>query len=204
MKRAALAIAAVLAGMGPVMAAEIKCEGVFGKDATLADFETAYGKANVSTGVVPGPEGTTMIATSVFSNDPDKAFTVYWWDEEKHERLANVTVPPADTAPGGVKIGMPIAEVQALNGEPFTLTGFDWDYGGAAGFQSGKLANLPGGCFLSLTFSPSKPAPDQAVSDAISGDKELTSDMRELVPVAPIVSEISLGYPDGQAEDEGE
>jgi hypothetical protein len=108
-------------------------------------------------------------------------------------------VPAADTAPGGVKVGMGIDEVQALNGEPFTLQGFYWDYGGAAGFQTGKLANLPGGCFMSLMFNPSVEELDQATSDAISGDRELTSDMPEFKVAKPVVQEVSLGYPDAEA-----
>ena len=50
---------------------------------------------------------------------------------------------------------MGITDVEALNGEPFTLSGFFWDYGGSAGFDTGKLSGLAGGCVLNLQFSPS-------------------------------------------------
>lgn len=199
MIRSALAVSVFALLSAPALAAEIACDGVFGPNATAEDFVKAYGKANVVTGVVDGPEGTTMIATTVFGDDPAKSFQVYWWDEEKYARIAGFTVPAADTAPGGVKVGMGIDEVQALNGEPFTLQGFYWDYGGAAGFQSGKLANLPGGCFMSLSFNPSVEELDQATSDAISGDRELMSDMPELKIAKPVVQEVSLGYPDAEA-----
>src|SRR5690606_1876227 len=43
----------------PVLAAEIGCDGVFNASTTLADIEAAYGKDNVVTGEVPGPEGMT-------------------------------------------------------------------------------------------------------------------------------------------------
>jgi hypothetical protein len=206
MKRAALTLAVLGLCAGPALADEIKCEGAFGKDATLSDFEKAYGKANVVTGEVPGPEGTTMIATTVFPGDEDKTFQVYWWDEEKHEGLAGVTIAKADTAPMGIKLGMPIEEVQKINGQVFTLMGFGWDYGGAAGFQEGNLANLPGGCFMSLTFAPSVDELPEATSEAISGDKEIRSDMKEFSIAKPVVTAINLGYPapEGFGEDEGE
>jgi hypothetical protein len=203
MKAAVFAIAAVLIA-APALADEIKCEGVYGPDAKLADFEQAFGKDNVVTGEVDGPEGTTMIATTVFPNDPDKKFEVYWWDEEKHERLAGVELTANDTAPGGIKIGMPIEDVQKLNGEPFSLQGFYWDYGGAAWFESGKLANLPGGCGLSVTFAPSAEELPEGVSEAISGDKEIRSDMKEFSIAKPVVQSIELSYPDSEASDEGE
>ncbi len=184
----------------PALAAEIKCEGPFAASATLADIETAFGKDNVKTGEVDGPEGSTMIATTVFPNDPDKQFLVYWWDEEKVERLAGVELTAADTAPGGVKVGMSIDEVQKLNGEPFTLSGFYWDYGGSAGFETGKLSNLPGGCYLNVTFQPSVQELPEGVSEAISGDKEIPSDMKEFSIARPVVESLSIGYPDSSAE----
>lgn len=188
----------------PAAAAQISCAGPFGADATLADIEQAFGKDNVVTGEVDGPEGSTMVATTVYPDDPDRRFLVYWWDEEKHERLANVDLTAGDTAPGGVRVGMGIDEVQALNGEPFTLQGFYWDYGGVAGFESGKLSNLPGGCYLNVTFLPSVADLPEGVSEAISGDKELSSDMKEFAIARPVVQSMSIGYPDSTAGDEGE
>ena len=179
----------------PALADEIACTGPFAQDATLTDIEAAFGKANVVTGDVPGPEGTTLVATTVFGNDADKAFTVYWWDEDKHEHLSGFTVPASRVAPGGVALGMGIADVEALNGAPFTLTGFFWDYGGSAGFESGKLAELPGGCLLNLRFSPTLDPLPEDLSNAISGDRELRSDMTEVLAAKPVVEEITVGYP---------
>jgi hypothetical protein len=183
----------------PAFADQISCEGVFAAKSTLADFEEAYGKANVVTGEVDGPEGTTMVATTVFPNDEDKTFEVYWFDEVKHERLAGFTVPAKDTAPGGVKLGMSIKDVQKLNGKVFTLWGFYWDYGGQAGFKDGKLANLPGGCYINVTFNPSIDPPNDKISNAVSGDKEIKSNMKELDVIKPVVQEIEIGYPDPEA-----
>ncbi len=45
------------------------------------------------------------------------------------------------TLDNGVKIGTTLSELVKLNGKPFTFTGFDWDYGGYAIFEKGKLEN---------------------------------------------------------------
>jgi len=197
-----LALLSLIVIAAPAVADELACSGPLGKDATLADIEAAYGKANVVTGDVPGPEGTTMIATTVFGDDADKSFTVYWWDEEKHAHISGFTVPAKDSAPGGVKLGMGIADVEALNGEPFTLSGFFWDYGGSAGFDSGKLSGLAGGCVLNLQFSPSLDPLPEELSNAISGDRELRSDMKDVRAAKPLVEAITVGYPapDGMAD----
>lgn len=186
---------------GPAAAVEIACDGPLGPESTLQAVEQAYGKNNVVTGEVDGAEGMTMIATTVFPNDEDKSFRIYWMNEDEHAGVAGFTVARADTAPGGVKLGMGIREVEALNGQAFGLFGFYWDYGGAASFAEGKLSELPGGCSMALTFSPTVEPPNQKISDAVSGDQELTSDMPELEVVKPVVTVINIGYPDPEGDD---
>lgn len=183
--------------------AEITCEGVFNQKATLAEIETAFGKQNVVTGEVPGPEGTTMIATTIYPGDPERTMQVRWWDEEKSTYLAGLTLAKGDTGPGGVKVGMPIEQVQAINGEPFALMGFYWDYGGSAGFESGRLSDLPGGCYLNLQLSPTLETLPEDVSSAISGDIELRSDQPEVLAAKVAVWEVNLGYAYPEELEEG-
>ena len=114
--RPILALLPLVLGIIPAFADQLDCT-TLGPKTTLADLQKLYGKANVVTGEVDGPEGTTMIATTIFPKEADKTFMVYWFDEEKHERLAGFTVPEKDTGPGGVKIGMAIKDVQALQGQ---------------------------------------------------------------------------------------
>lgn len=188
----------------PALADEMSC-ATFGPDTTLAQIEQSYGKANVITGEVDGPEGTTMVATTVFPKDEQKTFQVYWFDQEKHERISGFTLPIDATGPGGIKIGMAIKDVEKINGKVFKVGGFYWDYGGGANFEGGKLANAEDAtCFLGVTFAPSVDSTSQKIGDAISGEKELKSNMKEFAVVKPVVQSINFGYPDPQAsEDEG-
>jgi hypothetical protein len=202
-RAATTAVLALTLGTAPLLAEEIGCEGVFNQNATLAEIEAAFGKDNVVTGEVPGPEGTTMIATTIYPNDPARTMQVRWWDEEKVEYLAGVTLAEGDSGPGGVKVGMPIEQVQAINGAPFRLFGFYWDYGGFAGFESGALSNLPGGCVLNLRFAPTREDLSEAVTNAISGDTELPSDMAEVLQAKVAVREVNLGYVYPEALGEG-
>lgn len=183
----------------PASAAELACEGPFAADSSAARLIETYGRDNVVTGEVPGPEGSTIIATTVFPNDPDRTMEFGWWDEERFERLAYFTLPAGDTAPGGLKPGLTVREVEALNGAPFIIGGFWWDYGGGADFSDGKLAEAPGGCHVSVRFSPMADIPAELDVTSISGEVSIPSDTPLLEQLDTRVESVTIGYPDFSA-----
>jgi hypothetical protein len=110
----------------PAFADQLTCDGPFAADSSEQKLIEAFGKDNVVTGEVPGPEGSTVLATTIFPNDDTKRIEVGWWDEENLSQLAYFTVPSGDVSPQGVKTGMTVKEVEALNGAPFEMQGFWW------------------------------------------------------------------------------
>jgi hypothetical protein len=197
----AIALATLFLAATPAFAEEIKCDGPFAADSSEARLVESFGKDNVVTGDVPGPEGSTVLATTLFPNDASRTMEFGWWDEEKLERTAYFTVPAADTTPGGLKVGMTVKEVEVLNGGPFQLYGFFWDYGGSAGFEGGKLGDLPGGCIVSVRFGVGEYPADLNV-DAISGDQQITSTEPLLAQVDARIESITIGYPDFSATED--
>ena len=203
---AALAITPVLAkdksaAPAPAASDALACEGVFGPQSSEATLVETFGADNVVTGQVPGPEGTEMLATTIFPNDPQKTMQVGWWDEDNLERLAYVDLAPSQTGPLGVHIGMTPAEVEALNGKPFMIGGFWWDYGGYANIETGKLTDLPGGCYLSLRFSPQDEYPADLDVSAVSGEVQVPSDEPLLEQLDTRVQVVSLSYPSPEGGD---
>ena len=166
MHRFSLAVLALAAMTSVASAAELTCDGPLAPDSTEAALIAAYGAANVVTGEVDGPEGTTMLATTVFPNDPQKRSRSCWWDEDDADRARLFHLPPGDTAPQGVMRGMTVKEVQALNGGPFELQGFWWDYGGYADFTGGRLGAPEEGCIVSVRFAPAGEYPQDLNVDA--------------------------------------
>lgn len=191
--RLVLSLGILALATAPAFAEQLSCDGVFGIDTSEARFAESYGRANVVTGEVPGPEGEPMLVTTVFPGTA-REFRVWWYDEINLKELAYASVPAGDVSPGGLSLGMGIAEVEALNGEPFELTGFYWDYGGSGWFQKGRLADLPGGCVLSFTFGPTAPLPESVDDDAIVGDKLIRSDLPILRQAKPVLEEILFGH----------
>lgn len=188
-----LALTALLVFATPAVAQQIECSGAFGVDSSAARLIEIYGADNVVTGDVDGPEGTTMLATTVFPDEPKQRLEFIWLDEVALTKPASISLSSKSIAPGGIRIGMPIAEVQAINGEPFTVTGFGWDYGGYAWFASGALAQMDQGCWIGVRFATGA-YPDTLDVSTAMGDLELSSDYPLLQKMDVRLSEISIGY----------
>lgn len=188
-----LVLAAALVA-SPAFGAEVKCKGAFASDSSAARLAEIYGAENVVTGPTDGPEGSTINASVVFPGDAARMMTFVWWDEGANADPSYIELAE-DARIAGLAEGMSVADVEALNGAPFALAGFWWDYGGYAGFQSGRLAELTGGCLVSVTFYPSEYANEGVDVKAISGDKEVSSSEPLLVTVAAKVDAITLSYP---------
>lgn len=175
----------------------IACRGPFGKNATHADVEKAFGKENVTYGDVPGPEGSTEQATIVFADDPERRVEIQWQDEKKRAKPLAITVGNVDaksrwTAPFGIRLGMPVEEVQKIAGKPFPITGFEWDLGGYAHLQKTKFEKVAGGCTLSMRFSAS--VPEGKKYKKLIGDVQVRSDDKVLLEVKPKVQFFTIGY----------
>lgn len=188
-----LALAALLAA-SPAVAEEIKCKGAFAADSSAARLAEIYGAENVVTGPTDGPEGSTIHASVVFPNDLDRMMTFVFWDQGADRDLSYVELPQ-NTEIAGIAAGMSVDEIEALNGEPFVLSGFWWDYGGYTDFSSGRLAELPGGCHVTIIFQPTEYANEGVDTRAISGDKEVPSGEPLLDTVAAQVEALALSYP---------
>ena len=172
------------------------CTGVFGPDSSEALLKQTYGADNVVTGMVPGAEGEEMLATTVFPNDPDKTMQFGWMDDETREGLGFVDLPPSIDGPHGVHVGMSVAEVLAINGQPFNIGGFWWDYGGYAQIDQGALANADdASCFLSLRFSPADEYPQDLDVSAVSGEVSIPADEPLLEKLDTRLSVVSVSYP---------
>lgn len=197
-----LLVPALLLAATPALAEQLACDGPFAPDSSEARLLEVFGKENVVTGEVPGPEGSTVLATTIFPNDEARRIEVGWWDEEGLTQLAYFTVPSGDTAPQGVRAGMTVKEVEALNEGPFEMQGFWWDYGGYANFTGGKLGAAEEGCIVSVRFAPVVEAPQNLDVEAIAGEVLVPSTEPLLETLDVRVESLSVSYPDfGASED---
>lgn len=202
MLRPLLAPALLLAACLPAFAdpgpenLQLTCTGAFAKDSDLKQVIAVFGKKNVKQDQVDGAEGESLEATVVFGDDPAKRLEILWWDEKAHRRPSTirVTEAPSEWSLGSIKAGSPIDEVTKANGKAFTISGFDWDYGGLAqDWKGGKIPALGGeGCTVQVSFTHEGDLPQRLIGDGatvVSSDKGLTAGKTT-------VQTIGLGWPE--------
>ena len=174
----------------------LACDGAFAKDTTHAKLVAEFGAKNVIFKEIDGAEGTRDKATVLFDDDPTRRAVVYWRDPgtKANPSAINVGAPSTWVGPGGIHNGLPLKEVEKLNGGAFKLNGFGWDGGGFTQGLKGALAEIPGGCKLSVRFEPGIANPLPAKFAAIIGDKEVPSSSALMRRARPQVSEWTVNY----------
>jgi hypothetical protein len=175
----------------------IKCEGPFGRNADHADLVKAFGGGNVVYRDIDGAEGEKIKASVLYPNDAKAKLEIIWGDE-KARRQPTIRARDQSTwaSANGIRIGMALADIERMNGKPFTLSGFDWDYGGRVkDWHGGALAKpLPGGCIVSVEFVHPEDSPEASLTK-VSGDSDFRSDDADMRAVEPYVSVITISYP---------
>lgn len=180
--------------------AVLDCTGPFARNADERTLVRIFGAENVERANIPVGEGNTEPGTAIFAKDPDKRIDILWHDAYARPNVVIIrngsTWPVAVTGlDKPIANGATLAEIEAMNGKPFTLTGFGWDLGGYSNsWDGGRLDKPVGGCNLSLRFDPPKDAPGDAL-DKVNGDVEFLSTDSAMRQVKPVVVEIELGWP---------
>lgn len=201
---AALAIALLVALASAQMPTVLDCTGPFARNADEAALARAFGAANVKRAEIDVGEGFTNPGAIVFPDQPKRRIEIIWRDPAKRRgpgtiRLRNGSawsIRPPGPGERRLATGATLAEVEAANGQPFTILGFDWDSAGyAADWGNGTLARPVGGCSLELLFAPDPAAPGSARA-AVSGDRESRSSDPAIRAVKPVVARISLEWPE--------
>jgi hypothetical protein len=132
----------------------------------------------------------------LFPNDPKRRLEVWWSNitERKDIHLIVIGGQSTWTAPGGLRLGQTLEQVEKLNRKPFKLKGFDKD-GIATGsdWDSGALAMVAGGCKTGVSLRVETRASAETIG-ALSADEEYSSSDPAIRAAKPTVSEILIGY----------
>lgn len=180
----------------------LACTGPFARDADEAALIKAFGAANVQRARIGIGEGEEASGAILFPKDRKRRLELIWRDGKKRRQPGTIYVREgsgwAVAGPAGERlaIGSALSAVEAANGKPFSILGFDWDYSGTANdWQGGKLARTFGGCRLTIRFGYPKDADAKAL-DRLSGDKEFSSSNPDMRLIKPTAYEILLSWPD--------
>ena len=176
----------------------ITCERPFDRYSNHVDLVKAFRSNNVVYREVDGAAGQKIKASVLYPDDPKARLEFVWSDEKARRRplLIKAKDQSAWTTTHGVRIGMPLAEVEQVNGKPFKLSGFDWDYGGrVTDWQGGALSKPQrGGCTIAVEFVHPEDAPEANLTK-VTGDSEFLSDNADIRAVEPYVGAVTISYP---------
>jgi hypothetical protein len=174
----------------------VACSGTFAKDSSEDKLETAFDAKNVIFADVETNDGTKVPASVLFPNDPKRRLEVWWSNPANHSDIHLIVIGGQSTwiAPGGMRLGQTLEQVEKLNHKPFKLKGYDKNrIATVTGWDGGALATLPGGCAPGLSLRANPEASAKA-TNALPADKEYSSSDPAIRSAKPTVSEILIGY----------
>lgn len=158
-------------------------------NSTEADIKALYGEDQVQFRSVYIGEGESQPGVVVFPNTPNELEIV--WD------IAAATGNPefirasqkgsSWRTADGVTVGTSLEELERINGKPFSIYGFGWDYGGlVTDWQGGEL-----NAHLIVALVPGKP---ELVGAKVSGDQAFSSDDPNIQAVEPRVGSMVITF----------
>lgn len=157
--------------------------GPIEKGTTLFGLKTIYGGGKVKAAKIDGAEGEVLDGARLFEGTDKELEILFNPDGDEKEIWDIRIIGKGWKFDNGLKLGMSVAEVEKINGKPYTVLGFGWDYGGYANFEGGKLEGK-----VSVRFD----VEPQAVADSISGDRPIPSTDKTLRAAKAKVETISI------------
>ena len=154
------------------------------------ELKEAYGK-KVTHGRDFLPEGMGTYPVTVLYAGTSNEVKINWRDTAAYRNINNVILDGNASdwqTTQGIRLGTRLRELEKLNGKPFTLYGFGWDYGGAVQWNGGKLDNQ--GIFVRLTMLRTTP---EEGWNALQGDNKFMSNDSMVARADIVVDYISLG-----------
>ena len=105
----------------------IACSGLFAKDTSHLKLAMTFEAKNITFADVDAEGGTKVPASVLFPTDPKRRLEVWWSNPAERSGLYLIDIHGKSTwtAPGGMKLGLTLAQLEKLNGKPFKLKGFD-------------------------------------------------------------------------------
>jgi hypothetical protein len=174
----------------------VACSGAFAKNSGHLRLAQSYGVHNVEYTTVSGDDGSTLMASVLFPNDPKRRLEVLWDDDAQRSGTRMIVIDGQSTwtAQKGVHLGLPLAALEKVNGKPFKLMGFEKDgMAIVSDWNGGALGLLTDGCKVGVQFKPDPKAP-AGVLGAASSDKEFASNDPAIRAAKPTVGEIIVAY----------
>lgn len=169
----------------------------------LKGLEKKFGTDNIIKKAIFETGEGSFETTKLFA-DTDKEVHIYWQDGKEFEQIQDVVVKgkldenaklkvnSPWVSKLGLRLGMKMSEVIALNSKTFTITGIGWDLGGnVVSWEGGKLANKNANVRFN-DYSENMGGLKEAEYNTIVGDREFDTKHPAIQKLNPTVDEFSV------------
>jgi hypothetical protein len=173
----------------------VACSGAFAKDSSHLKLAMFFDSKNITFTDVEA-SGSKVPASVLFPNDPKRRLEVWWSNITARKDIYLIVIGGQSTwaAPGGLRLGQTLEQVEKLNHKPFKLKGFDKDrIATGRDWDGGALVTVAGGCKPGVSLRADAKASAEAIG-ALSVDEEYSSSDPAIRGAKPTVSEILIGY----------
>ena len=174
----------------------VACSGPFAKDSSHLKLAMFFDSKNITFTDVEYSNGSKVAASVLFPNDPKRRLEVWWSNPTARSDIHLIVIAGQSTwtAPGGMRLGQTLEQVEKINHKPFKLKGFDKDrIATVSDWDGGALATVAGGCHPGLSLRADAKASTEEIG-ALSVDEEYSSSDPAIRAARPTVSEILIGY----------
>jgi hypothetical protein len=186
----------------PARTLPFSCD-VFSPRTSATKLAARFGAANLTTAMVNWGEGDVSPATVLFADDAEARLEIHWSDERNQRNPDAVRVREDKTrwtSPAGITIGTTLRTLERLNGRPFRLAGFAFDWAGTVTtWSGGRLGARRGAdCLVAVRLNP-RPESNRdgrlkGLAEQVDGDKIFSSRHPAMQALNPSVYELLIDY----------
>src|SRR5262245_35422460 len=177
----------------------VTCTAPWASGATATTLRIAF-RDHVRAENIDIGEGEEAPGAVVYPDNPRQTVFVIWKDGagRRYPLSVEIRQQSQQVTYGGIGIGTTLKALERLNGRPFELAGFDWDYSGTViSWLGGRLESVGHStCDLKVRVKPGPPIGNEqrAAIEATIGDGLFKSSDRNMQLLNPTVYEILLIY----------
>ena len=170
--------------------------GPLSSSSSDAELRQWYGAGELDTYRIELGEGETAPGTVLYPADSLRRAEILWRDTVSRKTPQRLVLRGSRSrwqVGPGVSLGTSLKELERLNGRPFVLAGFGWDYSGVVtDWKGGALDSALTG--IKLYLDPGSQQRQSASYSQVLGDRDYSSDLPAMQALNPRVYQIFVDY----------